>query len=98
MNKDIIKPAKPINKGNSASGKPPVHKRPNSDVMNTTSEEMAILSQQMEGMTDDLKSIRDNLNNVLKKDELEKFINTTVSKMISDLNENMELTIAKKVD
>ena len=102
MSKDIksgvIKPAKALASVNSASGKPPLNKRSNSEVANTTSEEITILSHQMEGMTEDLKSIREHLNCVLKKDELEVFIKQTISTIITDLNENMEMTISCKVE
>ena len=102
MSKDIkssvIKPAKALAKVNSSSGKPP-HKRTNSEAsLNNTMEEINMLSHQMEGMTDDLKSIRENLKSVLKKDEMEDFIKKTISTIITDLNENMEMTISVKVE
>ena len=96
---DVIKPAKSLAKVNAASGKPPLTKRPNSDMsLNTTHEEVSILSTQMGEMTEDLKCIRENLKSVLKKDEMEQFITQTISKIIEDLNQNMEMTIAIKVD
>ena len=63
----VIKPAKALASVNSASGKPPLIKRPNSEVANTTAEEMTILSHQMECMNEDLKLIRENLTSILKK-------------------------------
>ena len=98
MSKVEIKPAKPLAKANSASGRAP--KRPNNDVTphNTTAEEIAIMSSHMDDLSEDVKNIRENLSNILRKDEMKTFIETTISKIIAEMNENMEVTIALKVD
>ena len=67
MSKVDLKPAKQLAKQNSASGRAP--KRPNYDVTphNTTAEEIAIMSSQMEDLSEDVKTIRENLSNILRK-------------------------------
>lgn len=98
MSKEVIKPAKHLAKSTTASGKAPNPKRPNSDMsLNSTAEEISLMSAQMDTLTDDMKTVRENLKGIMRKDEMETFIEQTVTKIINDLNENMEVTIAIKV-
>lgn len=97
--KIVMKSTKGSNKGSAINCKEPTPKRPNSDVSpNTSVEEMCIMQQHIEGLAEDVKSMRGDLKNILKKDEMEIFIKTTIKDIVADLNENMELTISIKVE
>ena len=98
MSKVDIKAAKTLAKPNTASGKAPNPKRPNSDVCNTTAEEISFMGTQIDTMTEDMKEIRGSLKDIMRREEMEKFIHQTVTKIITELNENMEVTISIKVD
>ena len=95
----LIKAGKPFNKGSSINSKQPPPKRPNSEVSpNSSVEELSVMHHTLDGLTDDVKGIRDSLKNILTKNEMEEFIQSTVKTIISDLNENMEMTISTKVE
>lgn len=102
MNKgDIIKPGKIIatNKMNSASGKGQPPKRTHSDVSpNVSAGEITVISQQLDGLSDDVKNMRDDFKSVMRKNEMETFIKDTVTKIMTEINENMEVTISMKVE
>ena len=94
----VIRPAKTLARGNSASGKPPQNKRTNSDVANTTQEDITILSQQVESLCDDVKNMGDTLKSIMTKNEMEIFIEKTVEKIVNEMTKNMDVTISLKVD
>ena len=95
-NKIVMKSTKGSNKGSSGSNsKEPTPKRYHSDVSPNTSVDM---QHSIESLVEDVKSIRDDLQSVLKKDEMETFIKKSIKEIISDLQENMELTISLKVE
>ena len=97
----IIKPAKAIvtNKINSASGKGQPPKRSNTEMSpNVSMEEITVISHQLETLSEDMKNMREDVKSVMKRDEMEVFIKGTVSKIMADINENMELTISLKVE
>ena len=97
---DVIKPAKAMatNKS-SASGKGQAPKRFASDMSpNVSAEEFTVISHQLEGLTDDIKNLRDDFKSVMKTNEMESFIEKTVKKILTDMNENMDVTISMKVD
>ena len=56
------------------------------------------MQHHIESLAEDVKSMREDLQSVLKKDEMETFIKNTIKTIVSDLNENMELTISLKVE
>ena len=94
---DVIKAAKPFNKGSSI--KQPTPKRPNSEVSpNSSVEELSVMHHQLDGLTEDIKGVRDSLKNILTKSEMEEFIQSTIKTIVTDLTENMELTITLKVE
>ena len=97
---DVIKAAKPFNKGSSiTSSKQPTPKRPNSEVSpNSSVEELSIMHHTLDGLTVDVKDMRDNLKNILTKSEMQELIHSTIKTTISDIYENMELTISLKVE
>ena len=63
---------------------------------NTSAEEINLLSHHLEGLSDDVKGMREELQSIMKKYQIEIFIKETVSKIILELNENMETTISIK--
>ena len=94
---EIIKPGKQFAK--SSSTKAPAQKRTHSDVSpNCSMEELTVLCNQMEELSEDVKSLRGELKSVMKKDQMETFIKETVTQIISDLNENLTLMIEIKTD
>ena len=98
---DIIKSAKAMatTKVNSASGKGQPPKRLNSEMSPYASmEEITVISHQLESLTDDVKNIRENVKSVPKKSEMETLIKETVTSIMTEMNENMELTINLKVE
>lgn len=93
---EVSKPGKQNNK--SGSSKPPPPKRNFSDVSpNCSLEEITVLTQQIDGLSDDMKTVRENLNMIMKREEMEIFIKETVTKIISDLNENIDMMVEIKV-
>ena len=94
-NKIVMKPTKGSNKGSVSNSKEPTPKRPNNEVSPNTSVDM---QHNIESLVEDVKSIRDDLQSILKKDKLEAFIHKTIKGIVSDLQENMELTISLKVE
>ena len=99
MNKsDIVKPAKLGNKGSSASSSKDRPKRPNTEMSpNSSVEEMNVLSHQLEGLSEEVKLVRDDLKMVMKKEDMETFIRTTIANIVKDLTDNMDVTISMKV-
>ena len=57
-----------------------------------------MLSHQMDTLSDDVKSIRDSLKNILQKSEMEDFIKTTITEIVPEMNESMDVTISMKVE
>ena len=67
---DIIKPAKAMatTKTSTASGKEKPPKRNCSEISpNVSMEEIAVISHQLESLTDDVKNIREDVKSVMKK-------------------------------
>lgn len=61
-------------------------------------EEITLISQQLEILTEDVKVMRGEVKSVMKSDEMEKFIKDTVTSIMTEINENLELTINMKVE
>ncbi|MES9881224.1 MAG: hypothetical protein ABW185_10125 [Sedimenticola sp.] len=77
----------------------PANKRVNTEMCpNSSVEEITVINQQLEGLSEDIKSIREDLQTILKKTEMEQLIHDTIHTAISELNENIELTIIMKVE
>ncbi len=60
---------------------------------NCSTEEFTVMTHQLEGLTEDVKSIRENLHMILKKSEMEQFIQTAIHTAISEVNENIEMIL-----
>lgn len=96
---DIVKPARLGNKGSTSSGIKQQSKRPNSEVSpNSSLDELNVLSHQLEGLTEDVKLIRGDLKSIMKKEDMETFIKSTISEIVKDLTDNMDMTISLKVE
>ena len=65
---------------------------------NSSLDELNVLSHQLEGLTEDVKLIRGDLKSIMKKEDMETFIKSTISEIVKDLTDNMDMTISLKVE
>ena len=79
-------------------------KRTFSEVSNSSAEEITLLSHHMEDLTQELKTIGQNVNelrdksqDMMTKADMKAFITATVEDIMSEINKNIELTIDIKV-
>ena len=82
-----------------------VSKRPIDEVANSSAEELALLTTHMEELTGDMKQIRDNMNNLMKKSDdmmtkadMKALIKTTIDEIMTEINKNIEVTIDIKIN
>ena len=99
--KDNEKKKPGISSGHTTSAKP---KRPFSEVSNSSAEEITLLSHHMEDLTQELKTIGQNVNelrdksqDMMTKADMKSFITATVEDIMAEINKNIELTIDIKV-
>ena len=98
--KDNEKKKPGISSGHTTPAKP---KRPFSEVSNSSAEEITLLSH-MEDLTQELKTIGQNVNelrdksqDMMTKADMKSFITATVEDIMAEINKNIELTIDIKV-
>ena len=79
-------------------------KRTFSEVSNSSAEEITLLSHHMEDLTQELKTIGQNVNelgdksqDMMTKADMKSFITATVEDIMAEINKNIELTIDIKV-
>ena len=82
----------------SNTSKPPPNKRPNSDMCNSSAEELTLMSHTLDDLSCEMKEVRDSLQTLLKKDDIESLIKTAVKDILEDFNKNLEFTVNAKVD
>ena len=58
---------------------------------------MNVLSHQITGLSDDMKEMREDLQTLLKKEDIETLIDTSVRRIVNELLANQDVTIAIKV-
>ena len=82
-----------------------VSKRPVDEVANSSAEELALLTTHMEEITGDMKQIKDNMNDLVKKSDIMmtkadmKTLNKmTIDEIMIDINKNIEVTIDIKIN
>ena len=85
-------------KGSTPQGSKPSKTRTMGTTVNTSLDDMSCISNQLEDLCEEMKTMRGDLNMIMKRDEMETFIKDTISKAISEMNENMEMSIAMKVE
>ena len=88
----------------SAHTTPAKSKRPFLEVANSSAEELALLSHQIEELAVDLKALRISVNDintktedVMTKSDMRTFIKATVEDIMMEINKNIEMTIDVKV-
>lgn len=103
---DQSKEAKDLRKVGTASGHttPAKPKRPFSEVANSSAEEIVHLHNQIEEVSTDIKSLTQSVNSLMAKSEsmmtkndMQTFIKSTVEGIMTEINNNMEMTIETKV-
>ena len=93
---------KPDDKGKkpgaaSAHTTPAKPKRPFSEVANSSAEELAILSHQIEEMSTEMKSLKDTVGIIMTKDDMKTFIRATVEEVMNEINKGIDIQIEAKV-
>ena len=83
-----------VESGHTTPAKP---KRPYSEVANSSAEEMGLLSQQMEELSSEVKSMRDSVNKIMTKDDMKMFIKTTVEEIMNEINKGIDIQIEAKL-
>ena len=80
------------------TSKPPPPKRPNTEMCETSAEEITIISHTLDGLTVEMKEVRECLTTLLKKDDIETLIKNSVKEILDDFNKNLEFTVNQKVE
>ena len=89
------------NKENSASGsstRPPKAKRSNTEMANTSAEELGLMQQTLDNLADDMKSVKECLKTLMNREEIETYVQSTVKDILDDFDKNLEFTVATEVD
>ena len=70
----------------------------NSEVCNTSAEEISLMHHTMDDVSTELKEVRECLNTLMKKEDIESFVKTAVKDILEDFNKNLDFTVAAKVE
>ena len=81
-----------------SGGSKPAAASDSSTTQPPSKEELTAISHQMEEMANDVRSLKSGLKSVMKKDEMSEFIKDTVTKVMSEINENIDLMIDIKME
>ena len=96
--------AKPQGKGASSTSSastpssvkvPSSSKEESSDI---SIDELGMINSQLLDLVEEIKIVREDLKMVMKRDDMIAFIKETVTKIVNDLTENMDVTISMKVE
>lgn len=74
--------------GQKKSGQPP-SKRAYSEVSNSSTEEIGFIHQQLDSMSENLTELREDLKTLLKKDDIEKLITSTITNIMEKMEQKM---------
>ena len=98
-NKDNRKPDDKSKKPGvtSAHTTPAKSKRPFTEVANSSAEELALLSHQIEEMSSEMKSLKDSVGKIMTKDDMKAFIKSTVEEVMNEINKGIDLQIEAKI-
>ena len=98
--KDNRKPEEKIKKPGvtSAHTTPAKPKRPFTEVANSSAEELALLSHQIEEMSSEVKGVKDSVSKIMTKDDMKVFIKSTVEEIMVELYKGLELHIETKLE
>lgn len=72
-------------------------KRTISEVSEASAEELTIINQQLEHLNADLKETKDKVMSLMSKSDVQDFISETIKKVVANLENQLEITINKKV-
>ena len=84
--------------GASAHTTPAKPKRPFTEVANSSAEELALISHQMEDLSSELKELKNNVSQIMTKDDMKLFIKTTVEEIMNEISKGIELQIETKIE
>lgn len=84
---------------------PAKSKRPFVEVANSSAEEITLLSNQIEEVAVELKTVGQNVSklmnktdSIMSKDDMKVFIKLTVQEIMTEINESVELTVETKIN
>ena len=83
---------------NGRSVKPQPSKRSNSEMCNTSADELSLMQHTLDDVSTEMKEVRECLNTLMKKEDIESFVKTAVKDILEDFNKNLEFTVAAKVE
>ncbi|KAH3815022.1 hypothetical protein DPMN_143541 [Dreissena polymorpha] len=63
--------------------------RPDSEASNSSMDEFQVIQTQLQATTDTITSLRDDLNGMLKKEEVEQLIANTVTTLMNKIMQNI---------
>ena len=83
--------------GASGHTTPAPPKRPFSEVANSSAEEIVLLSQHIEELSSEMKSMKDSVSKMMTKDDMKLFIKTTVEEIMNETNKGIDLQVETKI-
>ena len=74
-----------------------IPRQPSQSAANSSAEELALLSHQIEDLSTEVKDMKNSVSKVMTKDDMKLFIKTTVEEIMNEISKGIDLQIETKI-